>query len=140
MKLPLSLLWRIYAIHLIVSRPLALALQNTPLAHDISYIPWKATLGFAFMALATALCQRVAQVPLVRLIYGRRLNLDEQFWRAFSYALSALYLALAFANFAVAQLTSFEVWNMYKLIFPLVALLIFVLIVPNRLKSPAAHH
>lgn len=139
MKLSFSLLWRIFAIHLIISIPLALALQNTPLSQDIRYIPWKATIAFALLASAMALCQAVARVPLVRLILGTRLNLDEKFWRAFSFALSALYLALAFANFAVAQIASFEVWNLYKLIAPSVAVLIFVLIIPHRLNSPAAH-
>lgn len=135
MKLSLSLLWRIFALQLLVGLALVLALRDTALFHDISYIPWKATIGFSFLAIALVLCQTLAKFSLLRLVFGARLQLDETFWRSLSFALSALFIALAIANIAVAQMASFETWNLYKLVAPILSILIFVAIVPPYLTA-----
>lgn len=135
MKLSLSLLWRIFALQLLVGLALALALRNTALLQDVSNVRWKATIGFSLLAVALLLCQILGKFSLVRLIFGARLQLDERFWRSISFTLGALYIALAIANIAVAQIASFETWNIYKSVAPSLAILIFVAIVPPYLNA-----
>ena len=133
MELSLSLLWRIVLLQLIVSMALYPCLRNTALMSDAALIPWKPTIGFLIMALALVTTQVIARFSLVRAIFGASLGLADAFWRLFSFALALYCLVLALGNLALARAVTFDMWVMYKTSIPIVALLLFVAIVPSRL-------
>jgi intracellular septation protein len=135
MKLSLSIFWRIIVLQLLAGLVLALSLQGTALMSDLRYIPWKTTIGFMVLAFAVLATQFLIKVSLIRVVFGARLGLADKFWKSLSFALGLFYLLLAVANVAVSQIASFDVWNVYKLVAPLLALLVFSAIMPRHLKT-----
>ncbi|MES2316122.1 MAG: septation protein IspZ [Pseudomonadota bacterium] len=135
MQLSIALFWRILVVQFLSSLILLGGFLNTALMRDPALIPWKATMGFLFMAVVLGASQAALKLSLVRAVFGGRLELPDQFWRSLSFALALFCVMLALVNIAVAKAATFETWLTYKTFVPLVGLLIFVAAVPSRLPG-----
>lgn len=131
MKLSLSLLWRIAIVQGLFMLVARISLPREPLFTDISMLQW--TVPFLYLGFAALLLcfQIIRKQSLIYLIFGARLKLSQVFWKKLSFALVGYCVIVATADVIVAQVASFEMWNQFKLLAPLVTLLSLVFIFPQ---------
>ena len=113
-----GLLWRTFALQLIVSLAILILIGVTGadvFHRDAKYILLKPTLIYGAFALALLISWFGPRVNLVRAMWGRRLGLSVQQWHRCVVALSVLFAGLAALNLIVAFTASLDVWVNYKL-------------------------
>lgn len=125
-------------VQLLFSFVAVLPLRNTALVSDPQYVQVKVSLLFSALAAILFASQFFAKRSPFALVFGNRLGMPAQFWQRLTYALASFYLALAAANFVVAQVASFGTWVMAKTVVPLPALAVFILAVTPWLKKQQA--
>lgn len=113
-----GLLWRTFALQLIVSLAILILIGVTGadvFHRDEKYILLKPTLIYGAFALALLIGWLGLRVNLVRAMWGMRLSLSVQQWHRCVVALSVLFAGLAALNLIVAFTASLDVWVSYKL-------------------------
>ncbi|WP_061533023.1 septation protein IspZ [Collimonas arenae] len=135
MKSSLSLLWRIVVLQMIFDLIALLLLKNTPLMLDVNLVQWKAPFIYLGFGLLLFLFQIIKNQSLVALIFGARLNLSVVVWSRLTYCVVAYCIVVACADIALAQFASFEVWNQFKLLAPLIALIVLAFLFPLVMRS-----
>jgi intracellular septation protein A len=138
MKTSLSLFWRVLVVQLLFSLVAVLALRYTALMSDPQYVQVKVSLLLVALAAILIAFQFFTKRSPFSLVFGKRLGMPAQFWQRVTYALASFYLALAAANFVVAQVASFGAWAVAKTVVPLPALAVFILAVTPWLKKQQA--
>ena len=125
-------------VQLLFSLVAVLALRNTALISDPQYVQVKVSWLFSALAAILIASQFLARRSPFSFVLGNRLGMPAQFWQRLTYALASFYLALAAANFVVAQVASFGTWALAKTVVPLPALAVFILAITPWLKKQKA--
>lgn len=140
MKLALSLFWRILLLQVIFNLLVIVPFRHTPFIRGEVHAQWKATVLWWAFGLSLLCFHVVTRNGLVHVLWGRRLQQSDEFWKRFDLALVAFYLVLGLIVAGAWFLVPSETWLELRLAAPLALLLLFLLIVPRTiaLRPPAA--
>ena len=136
MKNTWSVLWRIFALQLIVTVPAFLIVQSSGVISDSNLIiMWKPTMVYAFMAVVLLLTRLRIKDGALSKIWGYRLRADAKFWRNAQVTLVALYICLAVANPIVAYALPLTQWVTYKMWAPLAIFILVSALLARQLSN-----
>jgi intracellular septation protein A len=130
MNMAWSLYWRTIVLQLIYSLLAVLLMKNTRMMGDIGMIQWKAPILYLGLAFVLLIVQFIRKRSLVQYLFGARLNLTDAFWKGWTFTLVGYCIFVAVSDVAVAQFASFDTWNKFKLLTPMVVLIALVIFFP----------
>lgn len=90
-------------------------LPSAELSATATFIKFKPTLLYTTFAVTLLIFEFSFNSNLIRMVFGRRLNLSPASWRQFVVAVSVLLLTLSVVNILVAFFASVDAWISYKL-------------------------
>ncbi len=93
------------------------------------------TLFWGFMALLFLIAQLINKNGMVYFFWGKRLGLDNVFWRNLSIANIIFFVALALVALIVYAISSAQVWAYYKLIVQPLMLFAVPLVYTRKLST-----
>jgi|GEM_PF-6020983 intracellular septation protein A len=135
MKSSLSVLWRVMVLQIVFVLITILLLKSTPLMTDVNLIQWKAPFIYFSFGLVLFLFQTMGNRSLVKLIYGANLNLSDAIWRRLTYCVIAYCAVVACADVVVARFASFDTWNQFKTLAPIITLIGLAISIPLVLRN-----
>jgi intracellular septation protein A len=134
MKLPLALLWRIYAVQIAITLVLFVAFSTTDMLTGQDWAKWRHPMMLAITAGIHLVYLVLAKRSLIQLVFGARVPFSQLEWNTVTMLLSGLYLLLAVAIQVVATVASPDTWRSFKLLAPFIALVAFSMAMPSWLK------
>lgn len=132
-----SLLWRVLIVQTVLGMPVVALLFFADLPSTATLIKLKPSLIFVVTSFGLAVSLALTSRGALFFPWGGRLNLSGPIWRRLGWLFSGLYLALALANLGVAYFAPLETWVVYKLFFPLLAIVALCIAAPRALPAEA---
>lgn len=136
-RLSASLLWRVLIVQTILGMPVLALLSFAGGPSTETLIKLKPSLIFVVISFGMAVSLALTSRGILFFPWGDRLNLSSAVWRRLGWLFSSLYLALALSNLGVAYFAPLDAWAVYKLFFPLSAIVALCIAASRALPAEA---